>query len=280
MKAFKLFIFLFAFVHPVMAQSAYKPGIPIILRTGSNRILVLDTAFYMPQLYRKREIRVYLPPGYNQVKKRFPVIYLQDGERVEDSIGSKPLYMLSRMDSLYAAGKSQCIIVGIFSSPEYRQREYNPFDNGEGVKYINFLTNTLKPFIDKSFKTLPGKDHSIIAGINQGATIALYATLSRPNIFGKAGIFSPDLSSIDSLKSVVLNLSPAFDNKLFFYSTVNVDQTKFEDLTDIIGQKSSAMIYKMMENISDEKGNALARWFPEFTLWMNADGYNYVFKPW
>lgn len=246
-------------------------------------MLILDTAFAIPQLNRTREIRIYLPPGYGQSKKRFPVIYLQDGERIEDSLGSYPFYILHRMDSLYALGKSQSIIVAIFSSVQHRDTEYNPFENGEGGKYLEFIANTLKPFIDKSFKTLSTKENTIIAGSEKGALISLYATITMTGVFGKAGIFSLDVTHAALLKELVLTLSTSFNNKLFFFSKGNDsedDQVLLEELTDIIGQKTSAMVYKMMDNLPVSREVAWEKWFPEFTLWMNADGYNYVIKPW
>ncbi|MEO7265633.1 MAG: alpha/beta hydrolase-fold protein [Ferruginibacter sp.] len=237
----------------------------------------------MPQLNRTREIRVYLPPAYGQSKKRFPVIYLQDGENIEDSVGLYSFNLLRRMDSLYALGKSQSVIVAIFSSSKHRDNEYNISEDGEGNEYINFIAFTLKPYIDKNFKTISTKENTIIAGIGKGAVIALYANFKMPEVFGKAGIFSLDIGNSNLLKEMALSLTPTFNNKLFFYNNGNDDEEDLlmiEELTDIIGQKSSAMVYKMMDNLLDSKETAWAKWFPEFTLWMNANGYNYVIKPW
>jgi predicted alpha/beta superfamily hydrolase len=287
LKKCKLYVVLVfcLFAKPVIAQSDCKIGIPVFSSTkiGKSCMIVLDTAFQMPQLNRTREVRIYLPSGYGQSKKHFPVIYMQDGEKIEDTVGLYPFYILHRMDSLYTLGKSQSIIVAIFSSSTHRDKEYNPFQEGEGSEYVKFIAFTLKPFIDKHFKTIPTKENTIIAGMEQGAVIALYATIKMPQVFGKAGIFSLDITNAALLKEMALTLSTSFNNKLFFYSNSNdkeVDQLQLEGIADIIGQQSSAMVYKMMDNLPGSNEAAWAKWFPEFTLWMNADGYNYVIKPW
>ena len=89
--------------------------------------------------------------------------------------------------SLITTGAQASIVVGIDNGPN-RLTEYNPFDNdkfgkGQGDAYIDFLVNTLKPFIDRTYRTMASKEHTIIAGSSMGGFISYYAALKYPNQF-------------------------------------------------------------------------------------------------
>jgi predicted alpha/beta superfamily hydrolase len=92
-------------------------------------------------------------------------------------------------------GQQQAIIVGIDNGAEYRITEYDPYDSkygkGQGDLYVRFLVETLKPYIDRQYKTLPDAKHTTVAGSSMGALISMYAAVKYPKVFGNAGIFSP-----------------------------------------------------------------------------------------
>jgi len=97
-----------------------------------------------------------------------------------------------------------CIIVGIDNGGAKRINEYSPYGHlqygsGEGKAYVNFLVQTLKPFIDSAYRTYSDPKHTAIAGSSLGANISLFAALSYPQVFGKVGLFSPALYISDSL---------------------------------------------------------------------------------
>ena len=96
------------------------------------------------------------------------------------------------MDSI----KNACIVVGIDNGGLKRMYEYNPNDTkqygrGEGRAYLAFIVNNLKPFIDKKYRTLPGKQYTWMAGSSMGGLITFYAGLYYPQVFGGLGVFSP-----------------------------------------------------------------------------------------
>ena len=77
-----------------------------------------------------------------------------------------------------------------------RLDEYSPWKNskyggGEGGAYIDFLVQTLKPYIDKNYRTLSDQQNTAIIGSSMGGLISFYATLKYPTIFGKSGVYSP-----------------------------------------------------------------------------------------
>ena len=62
---------------------------------------------------------------------------------------------------------------------------------GRGKDYVDFLAETLKPFIDAHYRTKADARHTTVAGSSMGGLISMYAALKYPGIFGNAGIFSP-----------------------------------------------------------------------------------------
>lgn len=97
-----------------------------------------------------------------------------------------------KLDSLSA----QVIVVGIEHGNEKRLEELTPYPQekyggGKANQYLDFIVNTLKPSIDKKYRTKTDKTHTLIIGSSLGGLTAFYATLKYPEVFGKAGVFSP-----------------------------------------------------------------------------------------
>jgi predicted alpha/beta superfamily hydrolase len=160
----------------------------------SANVHIIDNAFFMPQLQRSRRIWLYLPAEYRTSRQHYPVLYMQDGQNLfEDwsAFGEE-----WGVDETLNALKSKCIVVGIDNGIDKRLNEYTLHDHerygkGEGAQYLSFMVNTLKPYIDETYRTLPGREHTFIAGSSLGALLSFYATLYCPETFGAAGIFSP-----------------------------------------------------------------------------------------
>jgi predicted alpha/beta superfamily hydrolase len=154
-------------------------------------------ALQMPQLARERSIRVLLPRNYNQTDKPFPVLYMQDGQNLFDpeTAAFGDWHIPKTMDKLPL--KKQVIIVGIDNGGDDRINEYAPFkkgkSGGEGDAYVRFIIETVKPFIDNEYRTMPQRETTGIAGSSMGGLIALYAGLKYRNVFGKTGVLSPSI---------------------------------------------------------------------------------------
>ncbi|MEP6989931.1 MAG: alpha/beta hydrolase-fold protein [bacterium] len=167
--------------------------------TASSSVSILSDHFFMPQLGRARRIRLYLPPGYAGSRRRYPVLYMQDGQNVFDAATSfaGEWGIDETLDSLHAAGDPGLIVVAADNDGAHRLDEYDPWVNptakyggGEGDAYVKFLTETLKPYVDRHYRTRPGRMTTAIGGSSMGGLIALYAALARPDVFGKAAVFS------------------------------------------------------------------------------------------
>jgi alpha-glucosidase len=103
------------------------------------------------------------------------------------------------LDSLYKYNRFSCIVVGIYNGESQRMNELSPWHNdslnmgGDGDKYAKFIVKTLKPFIDSHYRTLTDRENTVIMGSSMGGLMSLYMALEYPEVFGKAGIFSPSL---------------------------------------------------------------------------------------
>src|SRR5450756_1016934 len=161
---------------------------------GTPRVLA---GLSSPQLGDARDILVYLPPSYGDAGRRFPVLYMQDGQNLFDEATSyagewqvdETLEQLSREGI-------EAIVVGVANAPNRRYAEYTPFaddqgEGGEGDRYLAFLVESVKPCVDRAFRSAPGRDQTGIAGSSLGGLISLYAFFRYPQVFGLAGVFSP-----------------------------------------------------------------------------------------
>jgi predicted alpha/beta superfamily hydrolase len=147
-----------------------------------------------PQLKTNRKIWLYLPKNYENSTKKYPVIYMHDAQNLFDA---KTSYsgewnVDEKLDSLNA----QVIVVGIEHGNDKRLEELTPFKNekyggGNADKYLEFIVNILKPEIDKKYRTKSSAKNTTIMGSSLGGLTSFYAAIKYPNIFGKAGIFSP-----------------------------------------------------------------------------------------
>ena len=155
--------------------------------------------FYSPQLNNRRMVLVYLPPSYYEDRlKRFPVLYLQDGNNVFDTgtafagVGWNIEYAIER---LAAAGKiRECIAVGVFNTMG-RMAEYTPswdlrFEGGQAEKYALFLTDTVKSFIDRHYRTLPNPEDTAVMGSSLGGLVSFWIGWHFPQVFSMVGAIS------------------------------------------------------------------------------------------
>ena len=166
--------------------------------TASANVSVMDASFFMPQLNRTRRIWIYLPPDYQSSSKSYPVLYMHDGQNLFDDLTSfsGEWQVDETLDLLAAQGKDVPIVVGIDNGGVHRIAEYTPWSNpqyggGEGDAYINFIVETLKPYIDQNYRTLSNRENTGIMGSSLGGLISHYAAVKHQQIFSKAGVFSP-----------------------------------------------------------------------------------------
>jgi predicted alpha/beta superfamily hydrolase len=152
--------------------------------------------FASPQLKNSRALRIYLPPSYAEnPAKRYPVLYMHDGQNLFDaktaSFGVE-WGVDETMNRLVAMGAAdEVIVVGIDNTPD-RIPEYTPccdpkYGGGKLDAYGAFIVDTVKPYIDRSYRTLPGKDTTAIMGSSLGGIASVAIAQRYPQVFSKAG---------------------------------------------------------------------------------------------
>ena len=152
---------------------------------------------WSPQLRNERDVDIYLPHSYS-TGRRYPVVYMQDGQNLSDpAIAFAGTWRLD--DVLRSLGDRgiEPIVVGVHNTAD-RLSEYSPFPDrkhggGDGDAYLSFIADTLKPQIDRLFRTRRAASHTAIAGSSMGGLIALYAWFRRPDAFSSAAALSPSL---------------------------------------------------------------------------------------
>ncbi len=252
-------------------------GNAMVTHSTTAQVHIMDTAFYMPQLHRSRRIWIYLPKGYEHTKKRYPVLYMHDGQNVFDAATSfSGEWGLDEfLDSLRKSCK-KVIVVAIDNGLSKRMNEYNPwefmnFGKGEGDAYVDFLVNTLKPYIDKNYRTLSGQSNTSIAGSSMGGLISMYAVLKYPNTFGSAGIFSPAFWTASGIDSTVLADAAGLKTKLFFYVGGKEGDSMVPDMLRIIKEvrsRDKTPVKQVIDPDAKHNENAWRNHFPEFYKWV------------
>ena len=154
---------------------------------------------WSPQLRNRRIVDVYLPASYSEGRDRYPVLYMQDGQNLSDpaTAFAGTWRLLEVLEELAHDG-SELIVVGVHHKGRDRIREYGPFPDrrfgaGNGDRYAKFLVSTLKPLIDRRFRTNRTRDATAILGSSMGGLVSLYALFKHPRVFGAAGAMSPAL---------------------------------------------------------------------------------------
>jgi predicted alpha/beta superfamily hydrolase len=150
------------------------------------------------------DLIVYLPPMYEaDGDRRFPLLYMQDGQNLFDPETSfiKGNYwrLGETADELIKGGAIEpLIIVGIYNSGVKRIDEYTPVEDkrlggGQADAYGRMLVEELKPFIEGQYRTLPGAENCGMGGSSLGGLVTLYLGLQYPAVFSKLAVMSPSV---------------------------------------------------------------------------------------
>lgn len=152
----------------------------------------------------QRNILVYLPPGYETSGKRYPVLYLHDGQNVFDGetsfVRGQEWQVDETAERLIGEGRIEpLIIVAVENAGVNRIDEYTPtFDaqmarGGKATSYGVFLTRELKRTIDRTYRTQPGRASTALGGSSLGGLVTLFLGLRYPRVFGRLSVMSPSI---------------------------------------------------------------------------------------
>lgn len=253
--------------------------------TASPRVNVLPGIFPEPW---NRSLRIYLPNGYEHTKKKYPVLYMLDGQNLFDEfLAFKNEWGVDEcLDTLAANINQPCIVVGIDAGTG-RINEYNPFDHpeygtGKGAAFFQFLLKQVKPYIDRHYRTFKDPEHTLIAGSSLGGLMAYYGILAYPDVFGGAGVFSPSFwIAPEPLQQLTDSMGPNVKGKIFFYigEREGTDGKKYvrdmQRISDQLATVSPAVIYSITDPAGEHNESFWSKWFPEFYRWIMGNGFSY-----
>jgi predicted alpha/beta superfamily hydrolase len=189
--------------------------------TAVGNILVRDR-LWSPHLKNARPLFVCLPPSYtHSTERRYPVIYMQDGQNLFDQATSYTTeWRVDETVQRLSHEGIEAIIVGIPNAGGQRLSEYGPFDDpyhgaGRADHYLAFIADTVKPLVDHDFRTLPERQNTGILGSSMGALLSLYAFFRAPHIFSFAGVMSPSLWYADDAIFPYVEAAPYNPGRLY-----------------------------------------------------------------
>lgn len=249
--------------------------------TASRNVHVLNENFEIPQLNTKRRIWIYLPEDYSTTKKKYPVIYMHDGQNLFDELTaySGEWKIDETLDQLFKKKKS-FIVVGIDHGEDERINDYGPWNNpkyggGNGKLYADFLANTLKPYIDKHYRTLSSAKNTGLIGSSLGGLISLYTGIEYPTKFGKLGVFSPStwFTKVQLFEFLNHQTKRDIKSKFYLYGGHLEGDHLIEDLDEVSQTLQQKGISKKNIIINTEKSGThkeefWAKEFPKAIDWL------------
>jgi predicted alpha/beta superfamily hydrolase len=165
--------------------------------------LHLHPKFSSKFLSTRRDLIVYVPPGYAETNRRHPVLYLQDGQNLFDpatAFCGQDWKADVTADEMIGRGEIEPpLIVGIYNAGTRRMSEYTPTRDarhrkgGKADRYAEMLAREIKPFIDHEYRTLKPARYSAVGGSSLGGLVSLVTALRYPRVFGGAAIISPSV---------------------------------------------------------------------------------------
>jgi len=140
-----------------------------------------------------RDLVVWLPRFYEVQRQRtYPVLYLNDGQDLFDPAtaeGGRDWGVDETLQRLIGEDAIEPMIVVGITSGDDRLDAYSPLLDGE--EYMAYLVETVKPLIDRRYRTRPEREHTLVGGAAMGGLIAFATAWTHPEVFGAAMSFSP-----------------------------------------------------------------------------------------
>ena len=230
---------------------------------------IISDKFFIPQLNKTRKIWALLPYNYNKTDKTYPVLYLQDAQNLFNEGSAFGNWEIDQKMSILAEyGRGDVIIIAIENGSEDRIKEYvldhnSITENAEGKKYLRFLADTLKPYVDSVYRTKPEREFTGIGGSSLGGLISIYSGFLYPEVYSKLMIFSPSLWINPENNFPQMNFKNPYDIKVYMYG----GEMEGSQMTERIG-----LFEKTMEGW--ENSHSLQF---EFKVSINPDGKHQEF---
>ncbi|WP_367914976.1 esterase [Leadbetterella sp. DM7] len=238
---------------------------------------VSRTWYDSPRLKATRRLTVYTPPGYEQTKESYPVLYLLHGVGGDEEAWISLGRTAQILDNLIAAGKAKPMLVvmtnghtsnaaapGESSKGLYKPVMMTP-DVGSGNMESTF--QDVVDFVEKTYRVKKNKADRAIAGLSMGGSHTLFISAYLNNTFDYVGLFSaayrlgrPDVKEIPAVyENYEKNLEKQRDNGYRLY-WIGMGKTDFlyqsgADFRKLLDDKKAKYTYR-----ESEGGHTWSNW--------------------
>ncbi len=214
--------------------------------------------------------RVMTPDGYEESRKRYPVLYMQDGQNVfrDENATNGASYQYAEYYQKFSSFLPEIIVVGIDCPMNNTRRTklYAPYTKefdvpegvyfekrieGQGEEYLDWLITELKPWIDTNFRTKPEGEYTGIGGFSIGALLSIYAGLKYTNYFSRVISLSGAMNIWMDKLLVTMDSSNLEQLKYVYIDTGNKDKGRFSKPEDFIAG-AQTVYRKLLEYGFDE----------------------------
>lgn len=237
------------------------------------KIHLISEEFEIPQLNKTRKVWALLPHDYKTSDEKYPVLYLHDAQNLFNEnaeFGNWQIDKKLAVMSDYGIGK--IIIIAVEHGESERLQEYNVGKTvlgiGSGKKYIRFITDTLKPFVDKTYRTKTEREFTGIGGSSMGGLVSIFSGLIYPEVFGKLMVFSPSLWVIPKIKLGFIDFFEPQETRLYLYAGGNESETMVKHVTKfrkrLLKRESLKGKMKVHLSINEEGKHSETYWSDEF----------------
>ena len=217
------------------------------------KVILISDEFEIPQLNKTRKIWALLPHDYDSSNETYPVMYLQDAQNLFNEKAKYGNWEIDKKLAVMAEYKiGKIIIIAIEHAEEDRIKEYNVgktmLGKGQGKKYIKFMTETLKPFVDSNFRTKKEREFTGIGGSSMGGLVSIFSGLRYPEVYGKLMIFSPSLWVVPKLKIKEKAIAKS-DTKIYLYAGEKESESLIDQVKDFHNNITTSDFIKNQMNI-------------------------------
>ena len=160
---------------------------------------IAEVTYYSKSLQCFRRMHIYTPPGYENGKGRFPVLYLLhgmgDGDDAWPTVGRAGFIM----DNLIAAQKAKPMIVVMpagHTGPPNAGPRASSADRSRDDEFVGDFEQDIMPYVEQRYRVLADRRHRAIAGLSMGGGQALAIGIPHLENFAYIGIFSSGVFGI------------------------------------------------------------------------------------
>ncbi len=242
--------------------------------------IVLSEGFHSESLQNKRRITALVPFNYaTNTTQKYPVLYLNDGQNLFNEKSPYGNWGIDKKLAVLAEiGKGDIIVVAIDHAEKDRAQEFiveptRRFPIAKGRDYIQFITEHIKPFVDKQLRTLVNRENTCFGGSSLGGLIAVHAGLMFPEVFGKTMVFSPSFWVEQKMGFQNLPLVKHLPIKAYIYGGGEEGSNMFQNIKKFIshiqnhGYNTSLLTIKT--HLDPYGKHTEERWGEEFALAVN-----------